>query len=163
MTAYCFEITGEFISRLSVKGEETLPGCLVKSHFEPVFCSLFLVHLLKDCEVKEAMAQWYIEDQKKFDEAPALEKVLNASLKQFRLLTDGQYPSNCTDRKTERSRVRYQFRKNAGISKKSKSLYTQKPARQYAGFKLFGLLLPAKSQKQKLWHLTGDCLMRVLK
>ena len=54
---YSFEITGENITRYGVKTEETSPGCLVKDHFEPVFGCLYLAHLLKDCEVKEAMAQ----------------------------------------------------------------------------------------------------------
>ena len=56
LAAYSFEITGESITRYGVKTEETSPGCLVKDHFEPVFGCLYLAHLLKDCEVKEAMA-----------------------------------------------------------------------------------------------------------
>ena len=91
LKGYIFEITGDGITRYGVKNEETSPGCLVKTNFEPVFGCLYLTHLLKDCEVKEAMTQWAIEDQKKYDEAPELEKVLNALLKQLSLLTDGKY------------------------------------------------------------------------
>ena len=91
MTGYRFEITGESITRYGVKSKETSPGCLVKTHFEPVFGVLYLAHLLKDCEVKEAMAQWAIEDQKKYEDSPTLEKVLDALLKQLSLLTDGEY------------------------------------------------------------------------
>ena len=91
LKGYTFEITGDGITRYGVKSKETSPGCLVKTHFEPVFGCLYLTHLLKDCEVKEAMAQWAIEDQKKYEEAPELEKVLNALLKQLSLLTDGKY------------------------------------------------------------------------
>lgn len=91
MTGYRFEITGEGITRYGMKSQETSPGVLVKTHFDPVFGVLYLTHLLKDCEVKEAMAQWAIEDQKKYDEAPGLGKVLDALLKQLSLLTDGEY------------------------------------------------------------------------
>ena len=91
MRGFSFEITGENITRYGVKTEETSPGCLVKDHFEPVFGCLYLAHLLKDCEVKEARAQWAITDQKKYDEAPTLEKVLDALNKQLSLLTDGEY------------------------------------------------------------------------
>ena len=91
MTGYRFEITGESITRYGMKSQETSPGVLVKTHFEPVFGCLYLAHLLKDCEVKEAMEQWAIEDQKKYDEAPGLGKVLDALLKQLSLLTDGEY------------------------------------------------------------------------
>lgn len=91
MTGYWFEITGENITRYGVKSQKTSPGVLVKTHFDPVFGVLYLTHLLKDCEVKEAMEQWAIEDQKKYDEAPGLGKVLDALLKQLSLLTDGEY------------------------------------------------------------------------
>ena len=91
MRGYSFEITGEGITRYGMKTEEKSPGLLVSTHFEPVFGCLYLAHLLKDCEVKEAMAQWAIEDQKKYEEAPEMGKVLDALLKQLSLLTDGQY------------------------------------------------------------------------
>ena len=78
LAAYSFEITGECITRFGVKSTDTSPGFLVKTHFELVFGCLYFTHLLKDCEVKEAMEQWAIEDQEKYDEAPTLEKVLNA-------------------------------------------------------------------------------------
>ncbi len=91
LAAYSFEITGECITRYGVKSTDTSPGLLVKTHFKPVFGCLYLAHLLKDCEIKEAMAQWAIEDQEKYDEAPTLEKVLNALVKQISLLTDDEY------------------------------------------------------------------------
>lgn len=91
LAAYSFEITGECTTRFGVKSIDTSPGFLVKTHFEPVFGCLYFTHLLKDCEVKEAMEQWAIEDQEKHDEAPTLEKVLNALMKQISSLTDGEY------------------------------------------------------------------------
>ena len=91
MRGYSFEITGEGITRYGVKTEEHSPGMLVASHFEPVFGCLYLAHLLKDCEVKEAMEQWAIEDQKKYEDAPEMNKVLDALVKQLSLLMDGEY------------------------------------------------------------------------
>lgn len=91
MRGYSFKITGEGITRYGVKSTETSPGMLVVSHFEPVFGCLYLAHLLKDCEVKEAMKQWAIEDMKKYEDAPEMNKVLDALVKQLSLLTDGEY------------------------------------------------------------------------
>jgi len=102
MRGYQFRITDKSIVRTGIKGAEESAGVLVSTHFEPVFGALYLAHLLKDCEVKEAMKQWYIEDQKKYEEAPELGKVLDALLKQLSLLTDGAY-----DRYYEDCRIRH--------------------------------------------------------
>ena len=93
MTGYQFRITDKSITRFGLKGTETSKGLLVASHFEYVFCCLYLAHLLKDCEVKEAIANYWMgeEEKKKYENAPGLDTVLNHLLKQLSLLTDGVY------------------------------------------------------------------------
>lgn len=78
---YQSRITDKSIVRVSINATEESTGSLVSTHFEPVFGCLYLAHLLKDCEVKEAMMQWYIEEQKTYDEVPELGNVLDALLK----------------------------------------------------------------------------------
>ena len=97
--AYRFEITGESITRYGLKSEETSPGNLVKDHFEAVFGVLYLTHLLKDSEVKESIAMYWMgdEEKKKYEEAPTLEKVLDALEKQISILTDGAYDAYYED------------------------------------------------------------------
>ncbi|MBQ9008166.1 MAG: hypothetical protein IJ088_02380 [Clostridia bacterium] len=91
LRGYRFTITDRSIVRTGIQGSEESAGVLVSTHFEPVFGVLYLAHLLKDGEVKEAMDQWYMDDRKKYEEAPELGKVLDALLKQLSLLTDGAY------------------------------------------------------------------------
>ena len=90
---YSFEINGDFITRYGLHTQEVSSGTLVKTHFQPVFGCLYLAHLLKDCEVKEAIGQYYMgeEEKRKYEKAPTLEKVLIALDKQLSLLTDGVY------------------------------------------------------------------------
>ena len=98
---YQFEITDQSIIRYGLKSEETSPGYLVSKHFDEIYRILYILHLFKDNLVKESMAQYWIEDQKEFDEAPSLEKCLDALEKQFSLMTEGRYDeyfSNCKAR-----------------------------------------------------------------
>ena len=76
-----------------MKEQDTSPGLLVKDHFEAVFGCLYLTHLLKDGEVKESIGMYWMgeEEKKQYEEAPTLEKCLNALDKQLSLLTDGEY------------------------------------------------------------------------
>lgn len=99
MKGYWFEITGEKITRHGMKTEETSSGNLVKDHFEPVFGVLYLTHLLKDGEVKESIAYYGMgeEEKKKYEEAPTLDKVLDALCKQLSLMTDGAYDAYYED------------------------------------------------------------------
>lgn len=62
--AYRFHITGTCITRYSRKGTETSKGLIVPTHFEPAYGCLFLAHLLKDCEVKEAIEHYFMGDEK---------------------------------------------------------------------------------------------------
>ena len=99
LKAYSFEITGDSITRYGINTQETSRGTLVKARFEPVFGCLYLAHLLKDGEVKEAIAMYYMgeEEKKKYEEAPSLEKVLGALEKQLSLLMDGEYDAYYED------------------------------------------------------------------
>ena len=97
LKGYHFDITDSHITRYGLKSEETSPGHLVTRHFDEMYRVLYLIHLLKDNLVKESMSQYWIEDQKTFDEAPDLERCLDALEGQFSALTDGRYDEYFSD------------------------------------------------------------------
>ena len=98
-SGYLFEITDKGIKRYGLKSTDISKGVLVSKHFEPVFGCLYIAHLLKDCKVKEAIACYFMGPKEKdeYEKAPALDKCLNALLKQFSLMTDGFYDSYYND------------------------------------------------------------------
>ena len=91
LTGYQYDISDKCIIRYGMKSEKTSPGYLVKKHFDEVYNVLYLIHLLKDTLVKEAMEQFWIEDQEKYGKAPLLAKCLDALEGQLSLMCEGKY------------------------------------------------------------------------
>ena len=100
LKGYHFDITDSHITRYGLKKTETSPGHLVTGHFDEVYRVLYILHLLKDNLVKESMSQYWIENQKAFDEAPYLERCLDALEKQFSLMTECRYDEYFSDCKS---------------------------------------------------------------
>ena len=91
LTGYQYDISDKCIIRYGMKTEEKSLGYLVKKHFDEVCNVLYLIHLLKDTLVKEAMEQFWIEDQEKYEKAPLLAKCLDALEQQLSLMSEAEY------------------------------------------------------------------------
>ena len=99
LEGYWFEITEESITRHSRKGQETSPGYLVRTHFQPVCLSLYLTRLLKDGGVKEAIGTYWANETEKnaYEKALSLNQACDALVMQISLMTDGRYDAYYED------------------------------------------------------------------